>query len=303
MVEKINITFLGTSQAVPTSRRNHTSILLRYKSENILVDCGEGTQRQFRKAKLNPCKITKILVTHWHGDHILGIPGLLQTLLLNGYQKQLEIYGPKGTAYYMNNIIKIFVPYNTIKIKIHEVNEGVFFENEDFFITAEPMKHSIPINAYSITEKEKTRLNKNMLKKFKIPNTPLLGELAKGKDIEINGKKIKAKEFLYKEQGRKITIILDTALNENCFKIAKDSNILISEAVYLENEKELASLHEHLTASQAGQIAKKSGKKIKALYLSHLSQRYDGNEKSILNEAKKHFKNTIIAEDLMSVEI
>jgi len=95
MSEKITITFLGTSQAIPTARRNHTAILLQYKAENLLIDCGEGTQRQFRKARLNPCKITKLLITHWHGDHILGIPGLLQTLLLNQYNKTLEIYGPR----------------------------------------------------------------------------------------------------------------------------------------------------------------------------------------------------------------
>ena len=103
----IKLTFLGTSDSIPTEERNHTSILLTYEGENILIDCGEGTQRQIRKAKLNPCKITRILITHWHGDHVLGIPGLLQTLSMSGYNKTLYIYGPEGTKKFMKELLKI----------------------------------------------------------------------------------------------------------------------------------------------------------------------------------------------------
>ncbi|HDZ60764.1 MAG TPA: MBL fold metallo-hydrolase, partial [Candidatus Pacearchaeota archaeon] len=100
----IKVTFLGTAASIPTVNRNHTSIHLNYQGENILIDCGEGTQRQFRKAGLNPCKITRILITHWHGDHVLGVPGLLQTLALTGYRKTLHIYGPKGTKQFLKKI-------------------------------------------------------------------------------------------------------------------------------------------------------------------------------------------------------
>ncbi len=93
----MEITFLGTSQATPTAEKSQTAVLLTYNNENILVDCGEGTQRQFKIAGLNPCKITRILITHWHGDHVLGLPGLLQTLALNNYPRVLQVYGPKGT--------------------------------------------------------------------------------------------------------------------------------------------------------------------------------------------------------------
>ena len=104
----IKVKFLGTSGAVPTAERNHTSMLLEYENENILIDCGEGTQRQFRKARINPCKITRILITHWHGDHVLGLPGLLQTLGFSEYNKTLYIYGPKGTKEFMQNLFKTF---------------------------------------------------------------------------------------------------------------------------------------------------------------------------------------------------
>jgi ribonuclease Z len=301
MSNPINITFLGTSQAIPTAKRNHTSILLQYSGENILIDCGEGTQRQFRKAHINPCKITRILITHWHGDHILGLAGLLQTLLLNGYSKTLYIYGPRGTKQDLHELIRLLVPYNKIPLVVQEVSEGKILETKDFYIESQPMKHGIPCNAYSFVEKDKNRLDRAKLKKLKLPNSPLIGELAKGKDIEFNGKKIKAKGLVYFEKGKKVTVILDTALIENCHKLAKNSDLIISEAVYLNDEKELAALHEHLTAEQAGEIAKKAnaGK----LYLAHLSQRYDGNERLISKEAKKKFKDTFIAEDLMTVKI
>src|SRR3990167_8815127 len=106
-MEKIKITFLGTGNAIPTKKRNHTAILLTYKNENILIDCGEGTQRQFRIAELSPAKITKILITHWHGDHILGLPGLFETLAMTKYGKTLSIYGPVGTKRFIEEINKL----------------------------------------------------------------------------------------------------------------------------------------------------------------------------------------------------
>jgi ribonuclease Z len=296
-----NITFLGTGQAIPTAKRNHTAILLQYNEENILIDCGEGTQRQFRKAKLNPCKITRILITHWHGDHILGLPGLLQTLNLNSYSKKLHIYCPIGVKYKLERMLELLVKDNKIPITIEEVTVGKIFENKDILLETIPMKHGVLCNAYSFTEKAKIRLDKKKLKKFKIPSSPLLGELQKGKDIVFNDKKIKAKDIIYKTEQKKITFILDTGLNENCDKIAKDSDALIAEAVYTKEEEDLAKENMHLTAEQASNIAKKA--KAKILYLTHLSQRYDYNEKLILNEARKNFKNTLIAEDLMAIKI
>ena len=296
---KIPIIFLGTGQAIPTAKRNHTSILLQYNGENILVDCGEGTQRQFRKAGINPCKLTRILITHWHGDHVLGLPGLLQTLALNGYNKTLQVYVPKNTKHFIDLMFRLFVFQGKIKYNIEEV-EGKFFENSDFILEAAKMSHGTPCIAYSFIEKEKIRINKAKLNKLKIKGK-IISELARGKDIEVDGKKIKAKDLTYIQEGRKISFILDTELNENCYKIAKDSDLLISESTYLEEDKELAKEHKHLTAKQAADIAKKS--KVKRMIFAHLSQRYENKEKLILQEARKVFKNTEIAEDLMKTEV
>lgn len=300
---KIPITFLGTGSAIPTARRNHISILLQYKDEFILVDCGEGTQRQFRKAKLNPCAITRILITHWHGDHILGLPGLLQTLALNGYNKTLHIYIPKATRYHLDILMKMFVFIGALKYEIHEVDSGIFFETRDFQLEAEKMSHGTPTLAYSFKEKDKIRIEKSKLKKYKLKGK-IIGELARGRDILWQGKKIKAGELTYEEKGKKITIILDTAVNQNMLKLAKDSDLLISESTFLsesENGDELAKQDLHLTAKQAAQVALKS--KVAKLALVHLSQRYEANPKPILAEARKIFKNTLVPEDLDRVEV
>src|SRR4030042_306690 len=177
----IKITFLGTSNAIPSAERNHTSILLEYKNESILIDCGEGTQRQFRKAKLNPNKITKILISHWHGDHVLGIPGLLQTLAFSDYNRTLNIYGPKGTKEFMKALLRTFAFVGKYKINVEEV-EGRFFENEDFYLEAEKMTHGLPCNAYSFVKKGKLRIDKEKLKKTKLQG-PIVKKLKEGKDV------------------------------------------------------------------------------------------------------------------------
>lgn len=301
-MEKINLTFLGTGSAIPTAKRNHPAMLIQYKDENLLFDCGEGTQKQFRIAHLNPCKISRLLITHWHGDHVLGLPGLLQTLMLNGYNKTLEVYGPEGTERMMNIYLQMFVGKgDQLKINVNEIGSGKVFETDEFIVESEEMDHDTPSLAFSFTVKEKSRIDKKKLKQLKIPNGPLIGELKAGKTIEFKGKKVDGKKLIYKEDQRKVTIIMDTKINPGCQKIAKDSDILISESTYSKEETELAEEHFHLTNEQAATIAKKSNSK--KLILTHLSQRYDQNTKIILDEAKKVFKNTQIAEDFMKVEI
>jgi len=301
---KINITFLGTSGQIPTASRNHTAILVQYNEENILVDCGEGTQRQFRKAKINPCKITKILITHWHGDHILGLPGLFQTLALNGYKKELEIYGPKGTSKYIRELLDMFKFKKELKIKVKEINSGKVAETKDLLINSRPMDHGAPSLAYSIEEKEKIRINKKKLAKLKIPNPKLISQLAQGKNINLNGKTIKASQLTYKEPRKKLTIIMDSKINPSMKTIAKDSELLICESTFLENSdngKQLAEEYKHMTAKQAAQVAKQS--KVKQLILTHISQRYEHKDKLILQEAHSVFKNTKLAKDFLEITL
>lgn len=300
MAERIKITFLGTGSAIPTERRNHPSVFLEFKEHGILFDCGEGTQRQFRRAKLNPCKISKILISHWHGDHVLGLPGLLQTLILNGYNKTLEIYGPSGTYRMLDAYQQLFIKRGSqFSVQVYEISKDKISE-KDFFIESEEMEHDGPCLAYSFNILEKIRLDKKKLEKLKIPSGPHIAELLKQKTIKINGEKINGKDLTFMEKGKKISYITDTRENKNILNFIKNSDLVISEATYSDKEKELAEKHKHLTSKQIAEITKKS--KSKKLILFHLSQRYE-NPKPLLEEAKKIFKETSIAEDLDRIEV
>lgn len=233
----IELTFLGTSHAVPTKEKNQVSMLLSYGSENILVDCGEGTQRQFKIAGLNPQKITKILITHWHGDHILGLPGLLQTLALGNYSKTLDIYGPRGTKRYLEALLAMFIFREKIKVNVHEIDEGNFFENKDFFLEAYRMDHITPCLAYTFVLKSKFKINMEKLKKAGVEQGPWLKQIQEGKDIKFKNKIISAKKFTSPIPGKKITFILDTAFNKNCIEASKDADLIIGEACFLEDRR------------------------------------------------------------------
>jgi ribonuclease Z len=296
MAEKIKITFLGTSGAIPTANRNHTSILLNYKKDNILIDCGEGTQRQFTKAKLSFMNLSKILITHWHGDHILGIPGLLQTLAFNDYKKTLFIYGPEKSKKFISKILDTFIFSGKINIKTQEISKGKFFENEDFYIKAKRVYHGVPCNAYYFLEKGKVRIDKNKLKKFGIKEGAFLFNLKKGKDLFYEGKKYKFEDLTYKEEDKKISFIFDTRFDKSIINFVKNSDLLICESSFSSENKELSKKYYHLTSKQAAEIAKKAN--VKRIILTHISQRYNKNIEIILEEAKEIFKNVSIAKDL-----
>ncbi len=285
---------LGTGASIPTVKKNHTGILISCGSENVLIDCGEGIQRQFKIGKLNPCRITKILLTHWHGDHVLGLVGLLETLQMSGYSKTLSIYGPRGTKEKITILEKVYGKFQ-IDLKIQEISSGKIFESKDFELECASMSHNQPCLAYSLIIKDKLRLKKEKIKKLKLPNTPLLSKLKEGKNITLNGKKINAKDVTYLESGKKVSIVLDTEINANALKIAKNSDILICESSFMEEDKDKAKERKHLTLNQAVSLAKKS--KSKKLVLTHISDRYENKLDEISIKAKKLFKNSQIAKD------
>ena len=293
----MELVFLGTSSMVPTAERNHSAILLSYKAENILIDCGEGTQRQFRKAKISPAKLTKLLITHWHGDHVLGIPGLLQTLIANHYNKTLEIYGPKGTKDKMDKMLDAFVLRgDMINFVVKEVKEGKIFENDGFILEAFRLKHGV-CYGYNFIEKDRRKIN---LKKFGLKSDPILKDLQQGKDIMWKGKKVKAKDATTIVKGKKISVVMDTGLTDSIPKFCKNANLMVCEATLMHDFKELAKERDHLTSVQAGSLAKKA--KVGKLVLTHFSQRYK-HDKEIVKEAKTKFKNTIGAKDFLKISL
>ena len=186
----MEIIFLGTSSMVPTKERNPSSIFINYNNEGILVDCAEGTQRQMKITGIKLTKITKILISHWHGDHVLGLPVLLPYLSASDYNKTQKILGPKGTKKYFQALTKTFLANRSVKMEINEIAKKKFFENDDFMLEALALEHGTPTLGFSFIEKEKWKINIKKIKQLKIPEGHLLGKLQEGKSITLNGKKI-----------------------------------------------------------------------------------------------------------------
>ncbi|MDO8740279.1 MAG: ribonuclease Z [Candidatus Woesearchaeota archaeon] len=296
----MEIVFLGTSCMVPTKERNHSALLLTYKNEGILVDCGEGTQRQLRIADIRPTRITKILISHWHGDHVLGLPGLLQTLSASRYSGILEIYGPAGTKKRFKAMFQAFVFDCNIELKITEIKKRKLFENEDFYLEALELEHKIKSFGFNFIEKDRRKVDIDAIKKLGIPQGPLVGKLQQGESIVFKNKKITSKEATYIEKGKKITIINDTVMCKSCYDLAKDADLLICEAAYTSKLEEKALEYKHLTAKQAALLAGKSN--VKKLIITHFSQRYKTTEE-LFEDAKEAFDNVLCAYDFMKVEI
>ncbi len=300
-MENIEITFLGTGSAIPTVSRNHNAVYLKYKDKGFLIDCGEGTQRQLRKAKVNACKITDILITHTHGDHILGLPGLLHTMSKAGYEKELMIYCPKNAASILRKFLKI-TGVHDIKYKIKEVR-GKFIDNPYFSITGLALDHDVTCLGYMFEEKDRLRINKKKLAKYKVSGREV-GRLTMGKNIKVNGKTVKFKEVTFLEEGRKISFVFDTKPCKNVDKLVKKSNLAVIEGVFLgstDHGRRMAKKYKHMTIEDASKAGKKG--KVDQLIITHISQRYEYQEKFLLKEAKKIFKKVKVAKDLMKVNL
>ena len=296
----MQLLFLGTSSMVPTKERNHSSILISYGSEGILIDCGEGTQRQLKIEGIKLSKVNKILISHWHSDHILGLPGLIQSMSASNYHNILQIYGPKGTKGFIKKMFELFAFDNKMSIKVSEIKSGKFFENNDFILEAEQLKHSITVLGYSFIEKDKRKININIIKKIGIKRGPLLGKLQSGKNIVWKGKKVNVDKVTDIMKGKKVTIINDTVPCKGANKLAKNSDLLVCEATYSSDLEDKASKHRHMTSKQAAELAKRSN--TKRLILTHFSARYK-NAIELEDDAKKYFKNALSAKDFMKIQI
>ncbi len=294
----MQITFLGTSCMMPTKERNPSAVFLQFKSDGILFDCGEGTQRQMKIAGIPLSKVTKICVSHWHGDHILGLPGMLLTIASLELSRSVEIYGPRGSKKAFQALFGGIEFETKFNIKITEVHEGKFFEDEDYELESLPMKHPVPCIAFAFIEKDRRRIKVDYVKKLGIPEGPLLGKLQQGHSIEFKGKKVSPEDATTLVKGRKIVFMTDTLVNDNCFKLASNADLLIIDSTYSSKLKDKAVEHGHLTALEAGQIASRAG--VKKLVLTHFSARYK-NTSELEEDARTAFDNVICAHDFMRI--
>ncbi len=296
----MEIVFLGTSSMVPTKERNQSAVFLRYGTEGILFDCGEGTQRQFKIAGISPSSVTKIIISHWHGDHVLGLPGLIQTLSAAEYGKTLEIYGPKGSKERMDHMFKTFVFDNKISLEVIEVKEGKFLESKDYAIEALPLDHGVATLGFRFVEADKRKINMKKAEQLGLKAGPMIGKLQEGQEVTHKGKKISPNDVSTVEKGKILTYITDTKLCENCFSLAHGADVLICESTYGSKLEGKGEEYSHMTATQAAQIAQRSG--VGKLYLTHFSARYK-NVSELEDEAKETFENTTAATDFMKIKI
>ncbi len=299
----MKVTFLGTASSFPTKDRNHPAILIRYGPDSLLFDCGEGTQRQIRIAGESPMKITKIFLSHWHGDHVLGLPGFLQSSTMNRRSRTLHIYGPAGTKERIQDLRKALSVTLSYRLVIHELDlkeTEVIDEDDGYKILAIPVKHSVPTIAYCFQENDRYRIDKSFVKKHNLQGHPILDKLHEGKDITYDGKKFKLKDVTTEVPGKKVAIIMDTEQIVTLPKFAKDADLLICEGTFSNKLKDKSKEHGHMTVKQAARIAKKAG--AKKLVLTHFSQRYK-DVSELKKEAQSVFKNTVMAKDFMEISI
>lgn len=299
----MEIIFLGTSSAVHSKERNHPAIAVKAFGEIILFDCGEGTQKQLLFTKVSPMKISKIFITHYHGDHILGLPGLLQSMSLNGRESKLTIYGPKGLNKIKDAIYSFGYCAIDFPVEFIEIDSGIIIDNKEYSITSQQVKHNVLSLAYSIEEKKKPRFLREKAIELGVPVGPDFGKLHNGEEVEVNGRIIKPEEVLGPpRKGVKITYSGDTRPCEEMIHFAHESSVLIHEATFVSEDTLNAEEHGHSTSIDAAYIARES--KSKQLILTHISTRYSNEyENLILKEAEEIFENTKLAKDLMEIEI
>jgi ribonuclease Z len=300
---QLNVIFLGTGGSWPTINRNVSSVAIKRGKEILLFDCGEGTQRQFQKSHLSYMQITKIFITHFHGDHFLGIPGLLQTMQLNDRTEPLHIYGPQGMHSLTDQLVHLGYFRPVYKIIPHEVHDGEIITFDEYIIRVAKATHNVPAVAYSLEENQRPgRFNKPKALHMGIPEGPLFSKLQKGQDIILSdGRIIKPRMVLGPtRKGRKIVISGDTNPSKKIAKLAKHADILVHEATFASDFEDNAMEYGHSTAQQAALIAKDA--QVKQLYLIHISPRYL-TKKTIESDARKVFSASHVPHDLQEINV
>lgn len=300
------LTILGYNSAIPTVKSAPTAQFLEMEERCFLIDCGEGTQVQLRKAKAKFSKINHIFISHLHGDHVFGLPGLISSFRLLGRETPLHVYGPKGIKEMMETIFRITETHQGFEVVFHELSskksEKVLEDNRVEVFTI-PLDHRIYCNGYLFKEKPKER-HLNMKEISKYPEIEICDyhNLKRGKDIQLSDGYILKNENLTKpaEPSVSYAFCSDTRYLESIIPIIKNVDVLYHEATFLHDLKKMADYTGHTTALEAAKIARKAN--VKKLILGHFSNRY--NDLSVfLNEACEIFPETYLPEQLEAVKI
>lgn len=304
----MDLFFLGTGSGVPSKLRNVTSIALKLLEERgaiWLFDCGEATQHQILHTSIKPRRIEKIFITHLHGDHIYGLPGLLSSRSFQGGESKVTLYGPKGIKEYINISLSVSGTYLKYPLEIIELSEGTVFEDEQFKVEARLLEHGIDSYGFRVVEKDRPGvLMADKLMEVGVKPGPIYKRIKNGESVTFDdGTVIDASLFVGPDQkGRVVTILGDTRICENAKVLARNADLVVHEATFSKGEEKLAKDYFHSTTIQAAQIAKDAG--ARKLCLTHISSRYERGSWGLLAaEAKEIFPDTVVAEDFLEIHL
>lgn len=293
----MKIVFLGTGGTYPSKMRNVTSLAVQLPGEVIMFDCGEGTQRQLMRSSVSFMKISKIFVSHLHADHFLGLPGLIQSMSLNGREQQLAIFGPEGTRVNVASMLSLGYFKSGFEVMTEELRPGASLDFGTYSVRCIEADHSIPSLAYCLEERRRPgKFDLKKARRLGIPEGPLFRRLQEGRSIRLGSKTISPEQVLGPARpGRKIVYSGDTKPSKEMVHLAKGADVLIHDCTLDSSHSAMAAEFGHSTAAEAAAVAKAA--RVRSLFLVHISPRYE--DYSVLEkEAKSVFKNSVVAQDL-----
>lgn len=298
----MQVLFLGTGAGMPSKQRNTSALALKLHEERgavWLFDCGEAVQHQILETTIKPRKIEKIFITHMHGDHIFGLPGLLGSRSFQGGDEPLDLYGPKELKEYVEMTLRLSRTHLTYPIRFHEVKEGVIFEDDTMTVEAGLLAHVIPTYGYRIEQKPLLpKLDMDKVKQLGVPKGPLLAKLKSGKTVELaDGRKVESKEVTDPaEPGFTVAILGDTQYCAKSEELSKDADLVVHEATFDGETEKLAKEYGHSTILDAATVASRAG--ARKLIVNHVSARFlPDHEKHLLKNMRQVHGNSDIAHD------
>jgi ribonuclease Z len=300
---------LGTSSGKPTIKRNVSALAVARDGEWLLFDCGEGTQTQIIRAGLNPSKLAAIFITHLHGDHFNGLPGLLSTMGMDNHKRELTLVAPLGIREYLDTLARLKILFVNYPLHVREIDKDELVPNQlmpvyqtaQYVVSTCALDHRIFASGFRVDENPKPgRFNLERARELGVPTGPLFRNLQSGQAVELeDGRIIQPSDVLGPERpGKSVTYCLDTRPCQASKELARDVDLLIHEATYTEENTEEAQNYGHSTAAQAAIIAREAN--ARSLLLTHFSTRYP-DLSPLLQEAQAIFPETRVAQDLMEI--
>ena len=299
----LQATVLGSGASLPTLHRHTTSVAVQREGDLYLIDCGEGTQLQWRRAGLRFAKLRAICVSHLHGDHINGLVGLLQTLALSGREQRLQLFGPPGLSGYLGAARKHLGLRLTYELDVQERSDGLVLEGNGHRILCAPLDHGIATLGYSVDEDERPgRFDLDAAAALEIPEGPLYGRLQRGETVELaDGRQVRPDQVLGPARpGSKLTYCVDTRPCDAAVELARGSDLFICDSTFTDELTLEARRRGHCTARQAAEMARDA--EVQRLLLIHISARYH-DPRALLDEATEIFADCEVAADLRELRI